>query len=200
MPRRASAGLLLYRLNEGNVLEVLIVHMGGPFWAARDAHAWSIPKGEHADDETAFDAARREFEEELGSLISVEDFIGLGEIEQPSGKVVTIFAVEGDFDAASATSNTFEMEWPKGSGTISSYPEVDKAEWFDTSTAREKLLEGQAGFLDRLIIALQDLGVDVQERCAAPAAARPPVTATSPVTRSASGGRPRPRLPRQPAR
>ena len=164
MSKRTSAGLLLYRRTEGNVLEVLIVHMGGPFWAEKDAHAWSIPKGEYFDGESAFDAARREFEEELGSPAPVAAIIELGEIEQPSGKVVTVFATEGDFAADSATSNTFEMEWPMGSGTVSSYPEADKAEWFDIPTAREKLLEGQAGFLDRLVRSLQELGVEVRYR------------------------------------
>ncbi|HEX6358811.1 NUDIX domain-containing protein [Actinophytocola sp.] len=146
MPK-SSAALLLFRRRDG--LEVLIAHMGGPFWARKDAGAWSIPKGEYTD-EDPLDAARREFAEEMGSRPPDGEVIPLGVVRQSGGKVVTTFAVEGDFDLAGFRSNTFEMEWPRGSGTMREFPEVDRAEWVSVEVAREKLVKGQLPVLDAL--------------------------------------------------
>ncbi len=146
---KRSAGTVLYRVEDG-VLQVMLVHMGGPFWARKDEHAWSIPKGEYAEGEDAHSVAAREFAEELGSPLPDGPESYLGETRQ-SGKAVAAFARRADFDAAGATSNTFEMEWPPRSGRMQSFPEVDRAEWFDVTTARAKLVRGQAVFLDRLI-------------------------------------------------
>jgi predicted NUDIX family NTP pyrophosphohydrolase len=147
---KRSAGVLLYRVVDGGV-EVLIVHMGGPFWTHKNVAAWSIPKGEYADGEQPLDVARREFAEELGSPLPPGELIELGEIKQPSGKIITAWALGADFDATTAVSNTFALEWPKGSGTMQEFPEVDRAEWYDVDTARTKLVRGQVGFLDRLL-------------------------------------------------
>jgi predicted NUDIX family NTP pyrophosphohydrolase len=154
---RLSAGLLLFR-DSANGLELLIVHMGGPFWARKDAGAWSIPKGEYEAGEDPKAAAFREFKEELGSPPPEGEVIALGDIRQSTGKTVTTFALHGDFDTATAVSNVFEMEWPRGSGRIQSFPEVDRAAWFDAPTAKTKLVKGQIGFVDRLIARLQDIG------------------------------------------
>ena len=148
MPAR-SAGILLHRRHHG-VREVLLVHPGGPFWARKDAGAWSIPKGEYADGEDPQACARREFEEELGTPLAAAELTELGSVRQRNGKVVVAFAAEGDLDAAGIRSNTFELEWPPRSGTIREFPEVDRAAWFDLETAREKLIEAQAALLDRL--------------------------------------------------
>ena len=131
-------------------MEVLLVHPGGPFWARRDAGAWSIPKGEYSDDEDPLDAARREFAEELGSRAPDGDPADLGEIRQKSGKVVHGWALAGDLDAAAIQSNTFTLEWPPRSGRMREFPEVDRAEWFELERAREKINPAQAAFLDRL--------------------------------------------------
>lgn len=147
MPK-TSAALLLFRHRDG--LEVLIAHMGGPFWAKKDNHAWSIPKGEYTD-EDPLAAARREFEEEIGGPPPEGDVIALGAVKQSGGKVVTTFAVEGDFDLAGFHSNTFVLEWPRGSGTMREFPEVDRAEWLPVATAREKLVKGQVPVLDALV-------------------------------------------------
>jgi predicted NUDIX family NTP pyrophosphohydrolase len=149
-----SAGALLFRFVDSGRVEVLLGHPGGPFWARRDEGAWSIPKGEHGVDEEPWVAAGREFEEELGAPMPAGRVIELGTVRQPSGKRLTVFAVEADFDAALARSNTFELEWPPGSGRRSSFPEIDRAEWFDCATARAKLVSGQIEFLDRLLAAL----------------------------------------------
>jgi predicted NUDIX family NTP pyrophosphohydrolase len=154
---KLSAGLLLFR-DSANGLELLIVHMGGPFWARKDAGAWSIPKGEYEAGEDPKAAAFREFKEELGSPPPEGEVIALGDIRQSTGKTVTTFALNGDFDTATAVSNVFEMEWPRGSGRIQSFPEVDRAAWFDPPTAKTKLVKGQIGFVDRLIARLQDIG------------------------------------------
>jgi predicted NUDIX family NTP pyrophosphohydrolase len=148
MPPR-SAGLLLYR-RRGR-LEVLLVHPGGPFWASRDAGAWSIPKGEFdpAVEEPA-DAARREFREETGHAAPTGDLTSLGTVRQKAGKVVHAFAAEGDLDPAEVVSNTFTTEWPPGSGRLRAFPEIDRAAWFVTAVARTRILEGQAPLLDRL--------------------------------------------------
>jgi predicted NUDIX family NTP pyrophosphohydrolase len=156
---KMSAGLLLFRVQDDDVLEVFIVHPGGPFWAKKDAGSWSIPKGEYEVGEDPHSVARREFQEELGAdPVLVGDELALGEIKQPSGKVVTVWASEGEFDATTAVSNTFEMEWPKSSGKMQSFPEVDRAAWFAAAEARSKLLSGHVGFIDRLVTELQAQG------------------------------------------
>lgn len=149
MPK-LSAGVLLYRNCDGGV-EVLIAHPGGPFWARKDDGAWSIPKGEYADGEDPWTVARREFCEELGSQVPAGPRIDLGPLRQPSGKVITAYAVLSDLDVSEARSNTFPLEWPKGSGTVREFPEVDRVGWFGVAQARTKLLKGQRGFLDRLM-------------------------------------------------
>ncbi|HXO79230.1 MAG TPA: NUDIX domain-containing protein [Mycobacterium sp.] len=149
MPK-LSAGLLLYRIRDG-VVEVLIAHPGGPFWARKDDGAWSIPKGEYTQDEDPWAAAQREFEEEVGSVPPAGPRIDLAPVKQAGGKVVTAFAVPGDLDAADAHSNTFELEWPRGSGQMRAFPEVDRVEWFPVAQARAKLLKGQLALLDQLM-------------------------------------------------
>jgi predicted NUDIX family NTP pyrophosphohydrolase len=151
MPKR-SAGILMYR-RAGAEIEALLVHPGGPFWAKKDLGAWSIPKGEYAAGEEPLAVAMRELEEETGARPS-GDFLPLGEIVQPGRKVVTAWAVEGDFDVGALKSNLFEMEWPPKSGRRASFPEVDRAEWFSIEDARKKILPGQSAFLDRLLSAL----------------------------------------------
>jgi predicted NUDIX family NTP pyrophosphohydrolase len=152
---RTSAGILLYRVGgadraEGQTIEVLIVHPGGPFFARKDAGAWSIPKGEYLDEQPC-DAARREFEEEIGQPVPDAEFRSLGEITQSGGKRVTAFAVAGELDLALFHSNTFTLEWPRGSGTQREFPEVDRAEWHTIESARTKLIAAQGAFLDRLL-------------------------------------------------
>jgi predicted NUDIX family NTP pyrophosphohydrolase len=146
---KRSAGLLLFRVRDGE-LEVLLAHMGGPFWARKDEHAWSIPKGEYPPDEDPLTAARREFTEELGAPPPDGPVLELGEVRQSGGKSVTVWAVEGEFDPAAAVSNTFELEWPPHSGRMQTFPEVDRVAWFDLETARVKGVAAQAAFLDRL--------------------------------------------------
>jgi len=147
---RRSAGILLHRRGDGGEREVLLVHPGGPFWAKKDAGAWSIPKGEHGDDEQALDAARREFEEELGVALPAGELVPLGEVRQKGGKLVTAWAVEADLDVERIVSNSFELEWPPRSGKRASFPEVDRADWFPLPRAREKLLPAQLPLLDRI--------------------------------------------------
>lgn len=149
MPK-LSAGVLLYRTRDG-VVEVLIAHPGGPFWARKDNGAWSIPKGEYVDGEDPWAAAQREFAEELGVSVPAGPRIDLGQIRQSGGKVVTAYAVRSDLDVTETRSNTFQLEWPKGSGTLRDFPEVDRVGWFAVAIARDKLLKGQHGFLDRLL-------------------------------------------------
>jgi predicted NUDIX family NTP pyrophosphohydrolase len=149
MPK-LSAGLLLYRVRD-DVVEVLIGHPGGPFWARKDDGAWSIPKGEYTDGEDPWAAAQREFEEEIGLPAPPGPRIAFPPLKQPSGKVVTVFAVRGDLDLADAHSNTFELEWPKGSGRIQTFPEVDRVGWFAVAQAKAKLLKGHRPFLDQLM-------------------------------------------------
>ncbi len=146
MPRR-SAGVLLYRRTPE--LQVLLGHMGGPFWARKDAGAWSIPKGEHGDDEDALDAARREFEEELGSPVPATSLLPLGEL-RAGAKLLTVWAAEGDLDADAIVSGTFPLEWPPRSGRVQEFPEVDRAAWFGLDDARGRLVAGQVPYLDRL--------------------------------------------------
>lgn len=144
-----SAGLLVYRRRDGT-LEVLLVHPGGPFWQKRDDGAWSIPKGEVGENEAGMDVARREFEEELGVAAPERPLVPLGRVRQAGGKVVDAWAAQADVDVSAMRSNTFEIEWPPRSGKMREFPEVDRAGWFDTETARRKLLPAQREFLDRL--------------------------------------------------
>ncbi|MEW5881000.1 MAG: NUDIX domain-containing protein [Pseudomonadota bacterium] len=152
MPKQ-SAGLLLYRESRG-AIEVLLVHPGGPFWARKDAGAWSIPKGEFDADEEPLAAARREFEEETGQVVTGE-FIALQPVRQRSGKIVHAWAVRADFDPARLRSNTFTMEWPPKSGQSREFPEVDRAAWFPLGEARAKIQPGQRPLLDQLEAMLQ---------------------------------------------
>ncbi len=142
----------MYR-RAGPSVEVLLVHPGGPFWAKKDLGAWSIPKGEYSAGEEPLAVAVREFEEETGARVRGE-FLPLGELIQPGRKVVTAWAVEGDFDVSALKSNLFEMEWPPKSGRKTSFPEVDRAQWFSVADARRKILPGQSPFIDRLLAAL----------------------------------------------
>jgi predicted NUDIX family NTP pyrophosphohydrolase len=149
-----SAGLLLYRIPPDAPFEVLIVHPGGPLWAHKDDGAWSIPKGEIEGDDEPAATADREFAEELGTAPPPGPRIDLGQITQRSGKVVRAWAVSGDLDVTLVRSNTFELEWPRGSGQLRSFPEIDRAAWFSVAGARLKLIEAQTPFLDRLTLAL----------------------------------------------
>jgi predicted NUDIX family NTP pyrophosphohydrolase len=144
-----SAGLLLHRHRDGK-LEVLLVHPGGPFWQKRDEGAWSIPKGELAENEDGMAVARREFQEELGTAAPQGAGIPLGDVRQAGGKVVHAWALPGDLDVTRIVSNTFEIEWPPRSGKMKEFPEVDRAGWFDLETARRKLIPAQRVFIDRL--------------------------------------------------
>jgi predicted NUDIX family NTP pyrophosphohydrolase len=144
-----SAGVLLFRRRKDDI-EIFLVHPGGPFWAKKDDGAWSIPKGLYDDDEDPLAAAKREFAEEVGSSIDGE-FTALGEFKLPSGKRLSVWAVEGDLDAASNTSNLFEMEWPPRSGKQAQFPEVDRAGWFTPDAARVKLTKGQLQVLDAFL-------------------------------------------------
>ncbi|MDO0931254.1 NUDIX domain-containing protein [Streptomyces sp. DG2A-72] len=146
---RTSAGLLLFRHTDQGV-EVLLGHMGGPFFARRDAGAWTVPKGEYEPDEPAWDAARREFQEELGLPPPDGEAIDLGEVRQTGGKIVTVWAVEADLDPAAVVPGTFRMEWPPRSGQTQEFPELDRVEWFGLDRARAVIVKAQSAFLDRL--------------------------------------------------
>jgi predicted NUDIX family NTP pyrophosphohydrolase len=148
-----SAGLLLFRQMDGDI-EVLLGHPGGPFWKRKDEAAWTIPKGLIAPGESPLAAAQREFTEETGHCPS-GDSIPLGNATQPGGKIVHVWAIEGDWDPADLVSNTFEMEWPPRSGRRQSFTEIDRAAWFRVAEARKKILKGQALFIDRLLEALR---------------------------------------------
>lgn len=144
-----SAGILLWRRRDA-ALEVFIAHMGGPFWAKKDAAAWSIPKGEFLPDEDPLAAARREFGEEIGVPAPEHDYALLGEFRQASGKVVTVFDAESGFEVATVHSNTFTAEWPPKSGRIQDFPEIDRAEWMPVADAAWRLVKGQVPVLDAL--------------------------------------------------
>lgn len=146
---KVSAGILLYRTSGGST-EVLLGHMGGPFWQRKDAGAWSIPKGEYTDDEQPEAAARREFTEELGLPVPPGELQPLGEVKQSGGKVVTAWALRGDVDPAAVVPGMFQLEWPPRSGRLQDFPEVDRVEWFAVEAAREKIVAGQRPLLDRL--------------------------------------------------
>ena len=149
---KQSAGVLLFRRKDLEA-QVLLGHPGGPFWHNKDLGSWSIPKGLVTDDETHLAGAKREFEEETGHQPS-GDFLPLGEAKQPGGKVIHVWAVEDDWDPSLLKSNVFEIEWPLRSGRRQSFPELDRAAWFDMAEARQKILEGQAVFLARLTCVL----------------------------------------------
>ena len=147
MPKK-SAGLLMYRRRHGG-LEVFLVHPGGPFWQKKDVGAWSIPKGEYTTDEDPLEVAKREFQEETG-FKATGKFVPLTSRKQPSGKIITAWAFEGDCNASAIRSNTFSMEWPPHSGKQEEFPEVDRAGWFSIPDAKEKIIKGQSSFIDEL--------------------------------------------------
>jgi predicted NUDIX family NTP pyrophosphohydrolase len=152
-----SAGVLLFRRTAVG-LEVLLGHLGGPFWAAKDGGAWSIPKGEVGPDESPFAAARREFAEELGAPAPSDGYLDLGELSA-GRKQLHVWAVEHDFDAGQAVSNTFTIEWPPRSGRMQQFPEIDRAAWCLIEVARGRLAKGQQPYLDRLVAATDPGGV-----------------------------------------
>jgi predicted NUDIX family NTP pyrophosphohydrolase len=155
---KMSAGLLMFRRRKAGV-EFLLVHPGGPFWGKRDFGAWSIPKGEYTEDEEPLEAAKREFEEETG-IVPGGDFIALDQIKQPSGKLVTVWAFEGDCSPREIRSNTFLMEWPPKSGKMREFPEVDRADWFSLQAARKRIFKGQLGFLERCMARMRPVARD----------------------------------------
>jgi predicted NUDIX family NTP pyrophosphohydrolase len=157
MAIKPSAGILLYRHRDG-ALQVLLVHPGGPMWAKRDAGAWSIPKGEYEPAEEPLAAARREFAEELGTPAPDGEPVDLGQVRQRSGKVVSAWALPGDLDAAAIVSNTCMVQWPPRSGREIEIPEVDRAQWFDMASAREKINPAQVALIERLERALAQAG------------------------------------------
>jgi predicted NUDIX family NTP pyrophosphohydrolase len=152
---RVSAGIVLWRRSDRG-LEVLLAHMGGPLWARKDHGHWTVPKGEIEPGEEFEAVARREFHEETGHSVPDGPLVPLGQIRQKSGKVVRAWGVEGDLDPARAVSNTFEMEWPRKSGRMQSFPEIDRVEWFDLGEARKRLKAAQVPFIDRLVEALAE--------------------------------------------
>ncbi len=145
---KRSAGLLMYR-RHNEILEIFLVHMGGPYWANKDLGAWSMPKGEYELDEEPLAAARREFHEETG-MVAVGQFLPLQARKTPSGKMITAWAFEGDCDAKAIISNRFVIEWPPHSGNMQEFPEVDRAGWFTMETAKEQILKGQRAFIEEL--------------------------------------------------
>lgn len=147
--KKLSAGLVVYRLRD-NQLEVLLAHMGSPWWAKKDKGAWSMPKGEYSSSEAPLDAAKREFNEELGMLPPSGQYLELGSIEQNNNKTVTAWAVEADLDVSETKSNTFEIEWPPKSGQMQEFPEIDRAEYKPVNEAKEKCIAAQAELFDRL--------------------------------------------------
>lgn len=156
MAAKRSAGIVVFRRADSGV-EVLLAHPGGPFWAKRDSGAWSVPKGEYEDGaESPLDAARREFEEELGVAAPGGELLELGSARQSGGKVVTAWAVEGDLDPESVAPGTFVMEWPRGSGRTQQFPEVDRVAWFPLGEAGGKIVKGQRPLLERLSELLGD--------------------------------------------
>jgi len=150
-----SGGILLFRRPDGR-LEVMLVHPGGPYWENKDEGVWSIPKGLFEENEAPLEAARREFAEETG-FEAEGDFIGLGELVQPSKKIVHAWALEDDLDTTRIRSNTFTLEWPPNSGRFEDYPEIDRGQWFDIAEARRKITKGQLEFINRLIEQLESI-------------------------------------------
>ncbi len=153
---KKSAGIILFR-QKNNILEILLVHPGGPFWAKKDEGAWSIPKGEFDDNEEPLAAAKREFEEEFGKKMTAEKFIELSPVKNKSNKIVYAFAAKEDFDTTNITSNLIWIDWPPRSGKRVEIPEVDKASWFDTETAKEKILTYQLPLIEELIERISDV-------------------------------------------
>jgi predicted NUDIX family NTP pyrophosphohydrolase len=152
---KKSGGILPFRFQD-NHLEVLLVHPGGPLWAGKDEGAWSISKGLFEESESPLDAAKREFKEETGFEVDGV-FIELGRIKQPSGKIVFVWAVEKNLDERRIVSNKFMLEWPRRSGIMREFPEIDRAGWFDVESARKKIHKGQQDFIDRLLYALDNI-------------------------------------------
>ena len=152
-PVRRSAGIVLYRIVDGEP-QVLLGHMGGPFWRRKDAGAWTIPKGGYPPEEDALVAARREYAEEVGHPVPAAEPLPLGEVLQANGKIVTAWAVEGDLDPTSARSNFFHLEWPPGSGRQEAFPELDRVAWFSLEQAAAKAVAAQGAFFERLAAAL----------------------------------------------
>jgi predicted NUDIX family NTP pyrophosphohydrolase len=152
-PNKVSAGLLMYRQRDGQ-LEALLVHLGGPFWANKDAGAWFVPKGEVNPGEDELSAAKREFREETG-LLPAAELLDLGTVQHKSGKKVFAWAFEGDCDPAALRSNTFSMEWPPGSGKTREFPEIDRAAFFTLEAAREKMHPAEFEFVSRLVKLVQ---------------------------------------------
>jgi len=150
---KKSAGILLYRFTN-KILEVFLVHPGGPFWAKKDIGIWSIPKGEFTEGEEPLDAAKREFKEELGQDFAGAGLIPLSPVKQKNGKIVYAWASSGDIDPAAVKSNTFEMEWPPKSGKMQEFPEVDRGQWFSASEAKEKIIDAQAALIEELELRL----------------------------------------------
>jgi len=159
--KKLSAGILLYKITDKE-LQVLLVHPGGPFWAKKDLGAWSIPKGEYEEGSDPLQAALRELGEETGLTLDGTGLLPLDSVTQSGGKVVTAWAAQHDFDVTTLVSNTFEMEWPKGT-RIREFPEVDRGEWFTPRDARRKLLASQAEFVDRLIARLREGGREIYD-------------------------------------
>jgi predicted NUDIX family NTP pyrophosphohydrolase len=148
---KLTAGVLVYRI-QNNILQILLAHAGGPFWAKKDDGAWSIFKGEPDENEDLLTTAKREFEEETSQTLPADaQLISLGESKLSGGKVAHIWALEHDYDPATIVSNTFEMEWPRGSGNLLEFPENDRAAWFDASESEKKFFKGQFVFVERLI-------------------------------------------------
>ena len=159
--KKLSAGILLYTIADKR-LKVLLVHPGGPFWAKKDLGAWSIPKGEYEEGQDALEAALRELNEETGLVLDSVGLTPLGAVKQKNGKIVTAWAVQHDFDVSTLVSNTFEMEWPKGTQKRE-FPEVDRAEWFAPWEGRRKVLAAQTEFIDRLIVKLREDGREIDD-------------------------------------
>ncbi len=155
MGARHSAGILLFRSAQDGTLQVLLGHMGGPFWAGRDDAAWSIPKGELEPDEEPVAAARREFAQELGMPVPDGELLTLGSVRQRGGKLVSVWALRGDLDPDRIRPGTFTLQWPPRSGRMAEFPEIDVAAWLDVERARRCLVAGQRPFLDRLLEHLQ---------------------------------------------
>lgn len=160
MPAKQSAGILLYRLEEAEAeAELLLVHPGGPYWAKKNLGAWSIPKGEYGEREDPRDCALRELAEELGPAapsLDADALVELGTVKQKGGKMVMAWAAEAEFDPAELQSNTFSTQWPPRSGVEREFPEVDRAEWFDPTEARRRIIGAQAAFVDRLLACIEE--------------------------------------------
>jgi len=164
MTDKLSAGVLLWDVDKSGVLVVFLAHMGGPFWARKDQGAWSLPKGEHDPAEPAMHTARREFKEEIGADVPDVELSSLGEFKQSSGKIITAFAGRCHHtDVAFVASNTFELEWPKGSGKIIEFAEIDKAEWVPSRIAKTKVVKGQVPIIEALETTLRSANTEFRD-------------------------------------